>query len=216
MIKSVAIIPFYNEERTINKIILHTLKYVDKVIAVNDGSTDNSLQNLPQNEKVFLVNLVNNSGKGFALNKGFEYSITLDSQFTFTLDADLQHNPDFIPDFFTKIENYDIVIGSRKKTPGTMPIHRIASNALTSYLMSKKTGQKIIDSQSGFRLYKTKILNDILPSSHGFEAESEILINAAKKKYRIGDTEISTIYGDEKSKMKNWQAIKGFLKVLTK
>lgn len=216
MIKSVAVIPFYNEERTINNIILHTLKYVDKVIAVNDGSTDNSLQNLPENENVILINLTNNSGKGFALNKGFEYSIALGSQFTFTLDADLQHNPDFIPDFFTKIVNYDIVIGSRKKIPGTMPIHRIASNALTSYLMSKKTGQKIIDSQSGYRLYKTRILRDILPSSTGFEAESEILINAAKKKYKIGDTEISTIYGEEKSKMKNWQAIKGFLKVLTK
>ncbi len=216
MIKSVAIIPFYNEERTINKIILQTLKYVDKVIAVNDGSTDNSLQNLPENENVILINLTNNSGKGFALNKGFEYSIALGSQFTFTLDADLQHNPDFIPDFFTKIVNYDIVIGSRKKIPGTMPIHRIASNALTSYLMSKKTGQKIIDSQSGYRLYKTRILRDILPSSTGFEAESEILINAAKKKYKIGDTEISTIYGEEKSKMKNWQSIKGFLKVLTK
>jgi hypothetical protein len=95
-----------------------------------------------------------------------------------------------------------------------MPLHRILSNKISSGLLSLKTGQKILDSQSGFRGFRTKILNDILPSFSGYEAESEILINAARKNYKIGFVPIPTIYADEKSKIKPVQIIFSFFKTL--
>jgi hypothetical protein len=106
------------------------------------------------------------------------------------------------------------VIGNRLHTFKNMPYSRRLSNFFTSLILTLKTGTKILDSQCGFRVYRTSILKNILPAYKGFEAESEILLNAAKNKYKIGFTNIPTIYGDEESKMKNIQAILGFIKVV--
>jgi len=95
-----------------------------------------------------------------------------------------------------------------------MPLQRRASNFLTSFFLSKKLNVKITDSQSGYRIFKTEILKDILPEHSGFEAESEMIVKAARKNYKIGFVNIPVIYGNDSSKMKVWQAIKGFIKVL--
>lgn len=210
----VAVIPFFNEEKFISEIINKTLVHVDKIILVNDGSTDNSLRNIPQSDRIILINLEKNFGKGFALNVGYKSSFLTDYECVITLDADLQHDPEYISDFIEKINEYDIVIGNRKKDLKKMPIQRIISNRLTSYLLTLKVKQKILDSQCGFRIYRKDCLKNILPTSKGFEAESEILVNAGRKNYQIGFTDIPTIYGEEKSKMKAFMAIKGFIKIL--
>lgn len=209
----VAVIPFYNEAAYLKSIIEETQKYVDLIILVNDGSTDDWLESTKFFSGVILHNECN-IGKGAALNKGFLKSIELKSQFTITLDADLQHPPSSIPDFLHCIKDFDIVIGNRNMLDVSMPIQRKLSNFLTSKLLSIKTKYDIKDSQSGFRIYRTQVLNSILPSSNGFEAESEIIVNASRQKLKLGFTQIPTIYGEEKSKMKAFSAIKGFLKVL--
>ncbi len=209
-----AVIPFYNESKNLNKIITETLSYVDVVIAVNDGSTDNSINQIPSSNKIILITSDKNYGKGHALTLGFKRSTEINSDVTVTLDADLQHDPKLISELIKMISNFEIVIGNRLNNLSAMPAHRILSNKITSSLLSIKTHQKIIDSQCGFRAYRTSILKDILPRSNGFEAESEILVSAAKKNYKIGFVDIPTIYGEEKSKMKNYETIKGFLKVL--
>ncbi len=209
-----AVIPFYNESENINEIITKTLNYVDTVIAVDDGSTDNSKEQITSTQNVIIISSNKNYGKGHALNLGFKKSIEINAEVTVTLDADLQHDPKSIPNLIKEMAKFDIVIGNRLNNLSSMPFHRIASNKLTSLLLSIKTGQKIIDSQCGFRAYKTEMLKEIFPRSNGFEAESEILVNASKKGFKIGFTDIPTIYGNEKSKMKNVQTIKGFLKVI--
>lgn len=212
--KICAVIPFYNEETAVGKTVEEVLKYVDFVIAVNDGSTDKSVEQINNYDKVIVLNHTVNLGKGKALRKGFEESIKLDTKFTITIDADLQHDPECIPMFIEAINDFDIVIGSRLHNLKDMPLQRRASNFLTSYMLSKKLKTKIIDSQSGYRIFRTEILNYILPESPGFEAESEMIVKAARKKYKMGFTEIPVIYGNDNSKMKSLQAIKGFLKVL--
>lgn len=209
-----AVIPFYNERNTIREIIERTLPYVDKIILIDDGSLDGSAQMIEENERVILLVNEKNMGKGAAMNKGFLKSAELGFSVTVTLDADLQHDPKCIPDFLSQINNYDIVIGNRLGDISSMPGHRILSNFLTSFFLSKKTGVKILDSQSGFRAYKTGILQRIIPGYKGFEAESEILVNAARQGFTIGFVNIPTIYADEKSKMRALQAISGFIKVL--
>ena len=208
-----AIIPFYNERKTINEVITRTLPFVAKVFAVNDGSTDKGQYEVPVGPKVSLINLSYNHGKGEALNYGFKLSVKEGFVFTITLDADLQHPPELIP-VLLNIGTDDIIIGNRLNDLSKMPLQRKASNSITSFLLSKKTRQNIIDSQCGFRVYRTAILPYILPCFTGFEAESEILINASRHNYKIGFREIPTIYGEEKSKMKSFQAIKGFIKVM--
>ncbi len=189
-------------------------RYVDCVIAVDDGSDDNSASKIAGNEKVVLIKNIVNRGKGYSLNIGFRKSIELNSVFTITLDADLQHPPEYIPKFLDKLKENDVVIGNRLNDFKNMPLQRILSNKLTSVLLTLKTKREIIDSQCGFRGYRTKILSTIIPKFSGFEAESEIIVKAARNNYKIDFVSIPTIYGEEKSKMKSVQAITGFIKVL--
>ena len=214
--KVCAVIPFYNESKSIGGIIRDTLPFVDRVIAVNDGSTDDSLLNVVKDDRVTLISYSGNKGKGFALNEGFKKSIEGNFDFTVTIDADFQHKPEYIPSLIMGLEDNDVIIGNRLNRMNRMPVQRILSNKITSFLLSIKTKQKILDSQCGFRAYRTKVLNSILPSFTGFEAESEIILNAAKNNFRIAFVFVPKIYNNEKSKMRPFEAIKGFIKVMLK
>ncbi|MCS7052376.1 MAG: glycosyltransferase family 2 protein [Ignavibacterium sp.] len=209
-----AIIPFFNEEEFITKVIKKTQKYVDLVIAIDDGSTDNSLSLVKKIENVEVIIFDRNYGKGTALRAGFSLALELDFDKIITLDADLQHDPDLIPSFLTALKNFDVVIGNRLSNTKSMPVQRILSNFLTSFLLSIKLRKKIKDSQCGFRAYRKEVLRKISIHSPGFEAESEIIVKAVKEGFNIGFIDIPTIYGYEKSKMKSFQTIKGFIKVL--
>lgn len=209
-----AVIPFYNERSTIAEVLLKALQYCNYVIAVNDGSTDGSETCLPDSRNIILLNIANNKGKGNALRLGFLKSIELRTKLTFTIDADLQHPIELIPLFIEKSKTNDIVIGNRMKDKKYMPIQRILSNTITSKILTLKTGINIFDSQCGFRAYKTSVLPLLCTTFHGYEAESEILVLAAKQRLKVGFVDIPAIYGNEKSKMKAFQAISGFMKVI--
>jgi len=212
--KVAAVIPFYNESKTINRVILETLKYVSFVIAVNDGSTDGSPDNIPISEKVTLISYKRNRGKGYALRKGLEKGIEKGFLKLVTIDADSQHDPEEIPALISGLTNYDIVIGNRLNDLKGMPLQRRISNKITSFLLSIKTGQKILDSQCGFRAYRAEVVKNITTVEDGYEAETEILIKASRHGYKIGFANISTIYGDEESKMMPIKTTFGFIKLL--
>lgn len=213
-IKVAAVIPFFNEENFILDVVTRTLNYVDLVIAVNDGSTDNSEALLQNFENLILVSNEKNFGKGFALQKGFEKALSLKAEIIITLDADDQHKPEMIPDFIEGIKDCDLLIGNRLHDISTMPLHRRFSNKITSFLLSKKLGIEIKDSQCGFRAYRLEVLEKVRTIFSGFEAESEMIVKAARNNFKIKFIDIPTIYGNQKSKMKSFQAIKGFIKVL--
>lgn len=211
--KSCAIVPFYNEIDTLPKLIARLESHVDYIICINDGSTDGSEKSIVPSEKIEIISNTNNSGKGISLRKGFKKAIDLGFEKIVTIDADLQHEPESIPKFMKALENYDFIIGNRLHDLAGMPIHRIASNKITSMLLSIRFKQDILDSQCGFRAFNATILNQVLPESHGFEAETEMIIKALRNKLKIGFVPISTIYGDNKSKMRNLAATVGFIKV---
>lgn len=209
-----AVVPFYNEKETLDFVLDETLKYVEFIFAVNDGSNDDSYQDARKKSRIKVIDLDKNYGKGKALSVGFEEAISSGFQFVITLDADLQHDPKYIPILIEALSSFDIVIGNRLKNLEGMPLQRRLSNKITSFFLTIKTGQEILDSQCGFRAFRSRVLQDIKTKSFGFEAESEILVKAAKKRFTIGFVDIPTIYGNEKSKMQPVKAIMGFIKVL--
>ena len=211
--KVCAVIPIFNEIEYLDKLIPEVHKYVDRIICVDDGSTDGSSELLNKFDYVNIISHEENLGKGKALFSGLSESIRLQSKITITIDADGQHDPSLIPLFIKNHSGYDMLIGNRMSDLTNMPLLRIASNRITSWLLTKKTGIKIYDSQSGFRSFNTNILKHILPSSNGFEAETEMLIKASILNYRIGSVKISTIYNNNTSKIKAVKTILGFIKV---
>ncbi|MBN8546199.1 MAG: glycosyltransferase family 2 protein [Ignavibacteria bacterium] len=210
------VIPFYNEKRFIFEVVKQSLEYSPVVIAVDDGSTDGGAELIGGMEGVEIIRLEPNSGKGNALVTGFKSALDRGFKKIITLDGDLQHPPKYIPYFLAELENYDFVIGKRKIKPGIMPISRVISNSVSSFLLSKKTGVRIIDSQSGFRGIRASLLKEIIPVEKGYIAETEMIIRAAKKQASFGWVDIPTIYGEEKSKMKNMETTLKFVSQIVK
>jgi len=211
--KKCAIIPAYNEEKTIRQIVQKTSNYVDEVIMVDDGSTDNTLEEIV-NLNANIIKHEKNKGKGVALKTGFKYALGKNYDVILTLDADGQHLPEEIPLLLQKIEEYDIIIGKRKRDR-KMPLIRKIANSLSSAILSYLTKQKITDSQSGFRAIKNSVIKDIKLETKNYDIETEFLLRAAEKGYKIGEVEISTIYGS-KSKINPFLQLYRFFSLVTK
>jgi len=206
----------YNEIDFLDELLQRVYPYSSTIICVDDGSIDGSKELLEPNDKIILLSNGKNRGKGFSLKVGLMKALEYNCDIIITIDADLQHLPEQIPQFAEAISNFDVVVGNRLTSIKGMPCHRIASNFLTSWMLSKKTGIKIFDSQSGYRAFKKEIIKSILPFETGFEAETEMLINATLNKNSIGYVKIPIIYNNNKSKMRPFQTIMGFLRVILK
>ena len=191
------LIPAYNSERYIDDLFdrLDKMDLLDKVIVLNDGSTDNTLS-ICKNRKITVLSNKKNKGKGSALKLGFEYVAKNGIDYFLTIDSDLQHDVKFIPDFIKKYEKSkaDIIIGNRLGDTRTMPAERIFSNRTTSFIVSLLAKQKIPDSQSGYRLIKTQVVKDIVLNSDKFDMESELLIKAGRKGAVIKSIPVSALY----------------------
>ncbi len=214
--KVCVIVPFCDERKFIAGVVRDCLQFVSDVIAVDDGSTDGGSSEISGIPGVEIVSHLQNRGKGAALRTGFERALERGFEAVITLDGDMQHPAAKIPEFIEKIYNFDVVIGYREFKFGIMPPLRILSNTISSFLLSLKTGTRILDSQSGYRAFNKAVLSGILPLETGFVAETEMLIKATKVNASFGWVSIPTIYGEEKSKMKNTETTIKFVKSILK
>ena len=188
------------------------------MIVVDDGSTDETAS-VATALGATVLNHRSNRGKGAALRTGFDYVLAAD-QFdsAITMDADLQHDPADLPAFLAAWQTHEteLILGFRRKLGSGMPLHRVVSNTITSALVSARTGVRIRDSQTGYRLIARAVLAAVRIESDGYEAETELLIKAAGKGFRISGVPIATIYAGAPSHMTHWRTTKQFLHVLLK
>ena len=140
--KYAIVIPVYNETSTIYSLVSKlTSLYPFPIIIVDDGS-DVPIKKENDNANIHVIRNISNKGKGYSILKGLKYSSKLKCTHTITIDGDNQHNPTNINRFITLNKDYDLVLGARKlKSP--MPFHRILSNKITSFIISKFSGNKI-------------------------------------------------------------------------
>ncbi len=212
------LIPAFNAGRTLDVLLarLESVVLPKNVLVVNDGSTDETL-NIAIGRGTKVISLEKNQGKGAALRKGFGLlKDDVDIDCIATIDADLQHKPEDLVQFERKRRETgaDIVIGLRKRIGTEMPLHRRMSNAITSFLVSLRTGARVLDSQCGYRLIGRNVLEGVSMQSSGFEAETEFLIKAIRSGFTIQYVPIQTIYNGEVSHMSNWKTTMNFVKVL--
>jgi len=195
------LIPAYNEEKYIRRVIKNCAIYSLKMIIVNDGSFDQTamvVKNLKESKKYPLVLLEHdkNKGKGAALETGFKYIVKKGYQGVITLDADAQHDTKEIKKFLQMVdkEKPDLIIGSRFQNHQGMPFIRLATNYTTSWIISWLAGQKVEDVQSGFRYISNKVIKNIELKTKHFETEPELILKAAWLNYSIKNIPINTIY----------------------
>lgn len=193
------VIPAYNEARTIHDVATRTLRYVSSVFVIDDGSTDgtvDALRGLP----VTVLKHSRNLGKAAALLHGMRKALTSGASAIISLDGDGQHKPEDIPTLITMHRRLPvaIIVGSRLHQPRNIPKIRYVANRIANFWISWAAGQRILDSQSGFRLYPATVLQTLrLPSewSTGFVFESEVLIEAGRKAIPIRSVPVSVVYG---------------------
>jgi glycosyltransferase involved in cell wall biosynthesis len=195
------IIPAYNAGTTIRELIERTSKFIDRgdIVVIDDGSGDQTFGSAQATGAVVLRHQANR-GKGEALKTGFRHVQGRDYHALITLDADMQHDPESIPDFVRRASGFSgIMIGTRKRNLKIMPFARWLTNNLTSLIVSVLSDQSIRDSQSGYRLITTQVLKSVRLESRKYDLESEILIKAKRKGFEIAEVPIRTIYAGGRS-----------------
>jgi len=185
------VIPAFNEEETIVRVVCETKRYVDHVIVVDDGSADETFVEAQEAGALVLAHR-KNRGKGEALRTGFKRALELGADVIVTLDADAQHDPNEIPKLLLPITEAraDVVVGSRVKQ--SMPWIRRLSNALATMCL-RFLGLKLLDTQCGFRAWTSKALETVQTQAPRYVAESAMLVQAHKKGFRIVGVPITTI-----------------------
>lgn len=201
--KVCAIIPAFNEQDQIANVVKGLLNQLDRVYVVDDGSSD-ATANRALSAGAEVIQHAQNQGKGAAISTGIAAFLKTKDDAFVILDADAQHDWDEVDSFIQKMEETQasIVIGNRMKDTKEMPLVRKWTNQFTSWIVSKLCGQRIDDSQCGYRLIQRKVVEEIKLSLNRFDAESEFLIQAARAGHKIEQVGIKTIYrGDEVSKI---------------
>lgn len=203
LMKACAIIPALDAAETIGKVVKEIKESGIDPIVIDDGSSDPTSKVSRENGAIVLKNEVN-SGKGASLRKGFAYALSKGYNHIFTLDADGQHSPKDIPNFLSLLgakPQADMIIGNRMDSPSGMPLARKLTNKFMSRALSAISGQKVPDTQNGFRLIKSSLLEKIELKSRHFEIESELIVKAAAKNALILSVPITSIYQNRQSRI---------------
>jgi glycosyltransferase involved in cell wall biosynthesis len=199
-----ALIPCYFEAKRIRDVAARVRQQVDHVLVVDDGSTDGT-ESEAKAAGVEVIRHSVNQGKGAAIKTGLR---TLADRpeilYALVLDGDGQHAPEEIPRFLDAANETKapMLVGNRMTDTRTMPFVRKMTNRFMSSQISKVCGQWVPDTQCGFRMIARELLPAMVAiETTKFDYETEQLVVAARRGCQIGAVPISTIYGDEKSKI---------------
>ena len=211
--ETAAVIPAYQDEKHIGDIARRTLERLDHVLVVDDGSTDRTEKRAREAGAEVIVH-AQNKGKGEAIKTGLAHWLGAadssgsgqDRQITWVilLDSDGQHLPEEIDRFLLAAASLTqpmFFIGNRMDDVARMPLVRRVANRYMSNQISRVCGQKIPDTQCGYRMLQRELIPDMLGGGHRFDYETEALIIASRKGYRIESVPISTVYTDQVSKI---------------
>ena len=193
-------LPAFNEEKNIASIITQLKKKYKLIIVCDDGSSDLTAA-ISEEMGAVVVKHKKNLGYGGAIRSLFLKAKELDCDILVTFDSDGQHKISDIENVIKPIQNKEanIVIGSRflGNVEGTLPTYRKLGIKAITNLVNSNTGNKITDSQSGFRGYDKTTLEKIIPSDSGMGVSTEILIKANKHNFKIIEIPITILYQEE-------------------
>ena len=195
-------IPAFNEEKNIAVLIIQLKKIADKIIVCNDGSTDLTSK-IAEELGATVINHEKNLGYGAAIKSIFLKSKNLGGDILVTFDADGQHRIEDINRVINPIINgeSDLVIGSRflDENEKEVPQYRKVGIKVITKITNASINEQLTDSQSGFRAYSKKVVNELNPTELGMGISTEILIKASSKNFKILEVPIKILYSGDTS-----------------
>lgn len=207
--KTIAVIPAYYEEGKIGTTVKKTKPFVNKIVVINDGSTDNTSKEAEENG-AFIIEHEKNMGAGAAIRTGIDYAIKNKYDVCIILGGDDQDDPNQIQRILEKIkQGYDFVQGSRYISEGgktiNIPLFREITTKVYSFLFSFLIGKKITDGTNGFRAFKTNIfqnknINIWQKWLNRYELEPYLYYQLIKNNFKITEVPVTKKYHEDKNK----------------
>lgn len=163
-----------------------------------------------------MIEAKKNGGKGAAMKRGFEWFLARGYTALILMDADGQHDASDLGGFLNSLNEGPsaLIVGDRMVRPAGMPFVRRLTNRVMSRLLSSLAGQRIPDSQCGFRAMTRELVSKLRLDTDRFEIESEMLLEAARLGFRIGSVPVRCVYGSEISQVDPFRDTLRFLKYL--
>ena len=216
-INACLIIPTYNNEKTLRRVIDGALEYGsgNDVFVVNDGSTDSTIQILETyKNQVTVLSYSKNVGKGNALKVGFREATKAGFTNAITIDSDGQHYPDDIPVFIDMAKKHPgaLLMGSRNMEQEGVPSKSSFGNKFSNFWYKLETGIELPDTQTGYRLYPLEPLKKIRLLTNKFEMEIELIVKLAWKGVEVLPVQIKVLY-DPNERVTHFRPFQDFTRI---
>ena len=209
------LVPTYNNEQTLEQVLRDVLLYTDRVIVVNDGSTDSTPNILRKFSQIDIVAYPKNKGKGFALRQGFSRAVNRGYEYAITIDSDGQHFAEDLPKFLTSLVDHPaaIIIGARNMGQASVPGKSSFGNKFSNFWFWVETGLTMQDTQSGYRLYPVKQLEPIRFITRKFEFEIEVLVRSSWRGIEMTHVPVSVFYAEKGKRISHFRPFKDFTRI---
>lgn len=211
----VAVVPTYNNAATVCDVIRDVQQYVESVMVVNDGSTDDTASRLSSISGIKVIAYPDNRGKGYALRRALSAATADGFRYAITIDADGQHYADDIPHFIDRIEQQpdSLLIGARNLTAENMPSKNTFANRFSNFWYHLETGNRLTDTQSGFRLYPLNRLSGMHLLTSRYEFEVEIIVRAAWRGVNVENIPIRVYYPEQGLRVSHFRPLRDFTRI---
>ena len=195
------LVPTYNNERTLARVLGEVLEIWPDVIVVNDGSTDGTSGILDGFPEIRRIDYEGNQGKGYALRQGFAHALQLGYDYAITLDSDGQHDPADLRKMIAEVKTVGkdtLLMGSRNMDQSTVPRKSSFGNKFSNFWVWFNTGEQLSDTQTGFRAYPLRALADHRWYSKKFEFEVEVLVRLSWAGVDLREVPVSVDYPEDR------------------
>ena len=215
--KVCVVVPTYNNASTIVDVVRRIAVYTDHIFVVDDGCTDDTRERLAALTDVAfeVVGFEENQGKGKALLAGFKHAINRGFEYAITIDSDGQHFPEDIPQFIAMLEQHPkaLIVGARNLAEDNMPGGNTFANRFSNFWFALQTGIRLPDTQTGYRLYPLRLLSGMWLITSRYEAELELLVLSAWSGEEIVSVPVRVYYPPEGERISHFHPIGDFLRI---
>jgi glycosyltransferase involved in cell wall biosynthesis len=209
------LLPTFNNAGTLEQVIRSILSYTNRLIVVNDGSTDKTEDILDLFPGLIVIRHSVNQGKGMALRNGLEAALKDCNRYAISIDSDGQHFPSELGVFLHQVieEPDSLIIGARNLKSDNVPSKSSFGNSFSNFWFRIETGIQLPDTQSGYRLYPVEKMNKMRFLTKGFEFEIEVIVKAAWKGIPILSVPVQVYYAPPAHRISHFKPGRDFLRI---
>ena len=214
-LKCCLVVPTFNNEQSLSGVLDSILTYTDRIIIIDDGSTDSTPDILSGYSGLEMIHFPWNKGKGFALRKAFIRARELGYLYAISLDSDGQLFADDLPAFLDAIEkNPDsLIVGERDMEAAGAPGKSNFGFRFSNFWYWVTTGISLPDTQCGFRLYPLEKLKPLHFVTRRFEFEVEVIVRAAWRKINVTSIPVKVYYPPEGERVSHFRPFTDFFRI---